>query len=51
MLVPDTALADPGKQLWQIAGLELNLVGAVAHVVLLAGALALLHGRRAQPTS
>jgi hypothetical protein len=44
MLVPDTALADPGKQFGQIAGLELNLVGAVAHVVLLAGALALLHG-------
>ena len=51
MLVPDTALADPGKQFGQIAGLELNLVGAMAHVVLLAGALALLHGGRVQPTS
>jgi hypothetical protein len=44
MLVPGTALADPGKQLTQIAGIELNLVGAVGHIVLLATALALLHG-------
>jgi Family of unknown function (DUF6640) len=43
MLVPDTALADPGKQLAQIAGLELNLVGALGHIVLLAAALALLY--------
>jgi hypothetical protein len=47
-LVPDTALADPGKQLAAIAGIELNLIGAVAHLVLLAGALALLHGARAR---
>jgi hypothetical protein len=46
MLVPDTALADPGKELAQIAGLELNFIGAVGHVALLATALALLHGRR-----
>ena len=45
MLVPDTSLADPGKQLVQFAGIELNLVGAAGNIVLLAGALALLHGR------
>jgi hypothetical protein len=45
MLVPDTALADPGKQLVQFAGIELNLVGAAGNIALLAGALALLHGR------
>jgi hypothetical protein len=44
MLVPDTALADPGKHLARIAGLDLNLVGAVGNIVLLATALALLHG-------
>jgi hypothetical protein len=44
MMVPGTALADPGKQLTQIAGIELNLVGAVGHIVLLATALALLYG-------
>jgi hypothetical protein len=44
MLVPDTALADPGKRLARIAGFDLNLVGAVGHIVLLAIALALLHG-------
>jgi hypothetical protein len=43
MLVPDTALADPGKHLARIAGLDLNLVGAVGNIVLLATALALLH--------
>jgi hypothetical protein len=49
MLVPDTALADPGKQLAQIAGVELNLVGAVGNVALLAVALALLQrSRRAE---
>ena len=45
MLVPDTALADPGKQFVLIAGLDLNLVGAVGHIVLLAIALALLQPR------
>ena len=45
MLVPDTALADPGKQFVPIAGLDLNLVGAVGHIVLLAIALALLQPR------
>jgi hypothetical protein len=44
LLVPDTALVDPGKQLVRIAGLELNLVGAAGDMVLLATALALLHG-------
>ena len=44
MLVPDTALADPGKSLARIAGIELNLIGAVGNVVILAIALALLHG-------
>ena len=49
MLVPNTALADPGKQFASIAGLELNLIGAVGQIVLLAVALALLRGRpRAQ---
>jgi cbb3-type cytochrome oxidase subunit 3 len=50
MLVPDTALADPGKQVAPIAGLDLNLVGAVAQIVLLIIALALLHSspRRAR---
>jgi hypothetical protein len=45
MLVPDTALTDPGKQFVLIAGLDLNLVGAVGHIVLLAIALALLQPR------
>jgi hypothetical protein len=45
MLVPDTALADPGKQFVPIGGLDLNFIGAVGHIVLLAVALALLHGR------
>ena len=45
MLVPDTSLADPGKQLAPIAGIELNLFGAVAHMVILAGALALLRSK------
>jgi Family of unknown function (DUF6640) len=49
MLVPDTALADPGKQFAQIAGFELNLVGAVGHMVLLATALALLYGSPRPP--
>ena len=48
MLVPNTALADPGKHLAQIAGLDLNLIGAVGHIVLLAIALALLRDSRAQ---
>jgi hypothetical protein len=48
MLVPDTALADPGKELVSIAGIELNLIGAIAHVVILTVALALLH-RSARP--
>jgi Family of unknown function (DUF6640) len=51
MLVPDTALADPGKQLAQIAGIELNLFGAVGHVVLLAIALTLLHRVRRADSS
>lgn len=42
MLVPDTALADPGKQLVQFAGVELNLLGAAANIVLLGVAIALL---------
>jgi Family of unknown function (DUF6640) len=46
MLVPGTLLADPGKQLAQIAGVELNLLGAIGHIVLLAIALALLHHSR-----
>jgi hypothetical protein len=50
LLVPDTALADPGKQLAQIAGVELNLFGAVGHIVLLAIALALLHRSRSDAT-
>jgi uncharacterized protein DUF6640 len=45
MLVPDTALADPGKRFAPIAGLDLNLIRAVGLIVLLAVALALLHGR------
>ena len=45
MLVPDTALADPGKQSVQLAGVELNLLGAAGNIVLLAGAFPLLRGR------
>jgi Family of unknown function (DUF6640) len=45
-LVPGTALADPGKQLAPIAGIELNLFGAIAHIVMLAGALVLLRSAR-----
>ena len=51
MLVPDTALADPGKHLAQIAGIELNLIGAVGQILLLAIAFALLHGIRSQMAS
>jgi cbb3-type cytochrome oxidase subunit 3 len=47
MLVPDTALADPGKQFVPIGGFDLNLVGAVGHLVLLAIALMLLTRARA----
>lgn len=47
MLVPDTALADPGRALAPIAGIDLNFYGAVAHVVLLAVALALLRRKPA----
>ncbi len=46
MLVPNTLLADPGKEV-QIAGIDLNLLGAIGNVVLLAVALALLHRSRA----
>jgi hypothetical protein len=42
MLVPDTALADPGREILPIAGIEVNFWGAIAHVVLLALALVLL---------
>ncbi|MBK5956934.1 hypothetical protein CCR97_01705 [Rhodoplanes elegans] len=41
MLVPDTLLADPGKEV-RPAGIDLNLLGAVANVILLATAWALL---------
>jgi len=43
MLVPDTALADPGREIAPIAGLDLNFYGAIAHVILLVFALVLLH--------
>ncbi len=43
MLVPDTALADPGRAIAPIFGIDLNLYGAGAHVALLALALVLLH--------
>jgi hypothetical protein len=45
MLVPGTALADQGKEFVRIAGLDLNLLGAIAHAVLLVIALALLARR------
>jgi hypothetical protein len=48
MLVPRSALADPGRELAPIAGIELNLYGAVLQVVLLAVALILLR-RSARP--
>ena len=41
MLVPDTALADPGREIAPIAGLDLNFYGAIAHVILLVFALVL----------
>src|SRR5512134_3273420 len=33
MLVPNTALADPGRAFAEIAGADLNLFGAILHVV------------------
>jgi hypothetical protein len=45
MLVPGTLLADPGKEV-RVAGFDLNLVGAIGHIVLVAVALALLHRSR-----
>jgi uncharacterized protein DUF6640 len=42
MLVPNTLLADPGKEV-QIVGVDLNLLGAIGNLVLLAVALALLY--------
>jgi hypothetical protein len=42
MLVPNTALADPGREFAPIAGADLNLFGAILHIVLLAVALVLL---------
>jgi hypothetical protein len=42
MLVPQASLADPGRELAPIAGIELNLFGAVLHVLLLVSALTLL---------
>jgi hypothetical protein len=41
MLVPDTALADPGRSIARIAGIEANLWGALGQVLVLAAALAL----------
>jgi hypothetical protein len=48
MLVPGTALADPGRAIAPIAGIELNFYGAVANLVLLGVALALLRVPRGQ---
>ncbi|RAI41889.1 DUF6640 family protein [Rhodoplanes roseus] len=48
MLVPDTLLADPGKEV-RLAGLDLNLIGAVVNIGLLATAGWLL--RRARTTA
>ncbi len=48
MLVPDTALSDPGKQFGQIGGFDLNLLGAVLNIVLLVTALLLLREDRQQ---
>jgi hypothetical protein len=42
MLVPDTTLADPGKEFARLAGFDLNLVGAISNIALMATALALL---------
>jgi len=38
-----TALADPGREIAPIAGLDLNFYGAIAHVTLLVLALILPH--------
>jgi len=46
MLVPDTALSDPGKQFGQIGSFDLNLFGAIFSIVLLVTALILLQGGR-----
>ena len=48
MLVPGAALADPGKSLASIAGIEINLFGALAQLVLLAAGMALLRSRSPQ---
>lgn len=44
MLVPGTALADPGKSIARIAGIEVNLWGALGQLAVLAGALVLTFG-------
>jgi hypothetical protein len=42
MLTPNMGLADPGREIAPIAGLELNFYGAIAQLLLLALALLLL---------
>jgi hypothetical protein len=49
ILVPHTALADPGREFAEIAGADLNLFGAILHIVLLALALMLLKKSREIP--
>ena len=48
-LVPNTTLADSGRELARIAGADLNLFGAILSVVLLAVALILLQKSRKSP--
>jgi hypothetical protein len=44
MLVPHTRLADPGQEI-QLAGVDLNLIGAVGSIACLALGLVLLRSR------
>jgi Family of unknown function (DUF6640) len=45
LLVPGGALADPGKSLFQIAGLEVNFYGALGQLAVLTLSLALMAAR------
>jgi hypothetical protein len=46
LLVPGGALADPGKSIARIAGLEVNVYGALGQLLVLALGLALIGARR-----
>ena len=51
MLVPGMALSDPGRQEGEIAGIDLNLIGAIGQIVLLAVALVLLQWDKRTPVN